>query len=215
MTRWLERTPAVLETWYPGQEGGRALAEVLFGAVNPSGKLPVSFERRWEDSAAAGSYYPDAKKRIAYREGIFLGYRHFDQKGKKPPLFPFGHGLSYTKFKYANLTVTPAAVAGDAQVTVAFDVTNTGAREGAEVAQVYVADGHAPVPRPPKELKGFARLPLKPGETRRAEVKLDRRAFAYFDAKAKAWKAAPGAFQILVGPSSRQIALEGKVTLRD
>jgi beta-glucosidase len=213
MTRFVDHVPAIIQTWYPGQEGGTALAEVLFGDVTPSGKLPVTFERRFEDGAAAGSYYPDANKRIAYREGVFLGYRHFDKTGGKP-LYPFGHGLSYTRFKYGALQVAPEVTTGDAPVTVSFDVTNVGARRGAEVAQLYVGDRHAPVPRPPKELKGFAKVDLQPGETRRVQLTLDRRALSYFDVGSKQWRAAPGTFDLMIGSSSRQIELTGKLTLK-
>jgi beta-glucosidase len=213
MTRFIDHVPAVIETWYPGQEGGTALAEVLLGDVNPSGKLPVTFERRFEDSAVAASYYPDSNKRIVYKEGVFLGYRHFDKTGQKP-LFPFGHGLSYTRFKYGALTVTPEAMTGDAPVTVSFDVTNVGRRRGAEIAQLYVGDRHAPVPRPPKELKGFAKVDLAPGETKRVQILVDRRALSYFDVTTKKWRAEPGAFELLVGSSSRKIELSGKLMLQ-
>jgi beta-glucosidase len=213
MSRWVDGTHAIVQAWYPGQEGGRALAQLLFGEFSPSGKLPVTFERRLEDGATFGSYLPDQDGKIAYREGVFLGYRHFDKAGTKP-LFPFGHGLSYTKFKYGNLAVSPAVMAVDGVVTVAFDVTNQGHREGAEVAQVYVGDRQKAVPRPPKELKGFAKVKLAPGQTKRVQVVLDRRAFSYYDEKAKAWKAAPGDFDILVGSSSQQIELRGKATLK-
>jgi beta-glucosidase len=211
MTRFADRVPAIVAAWYPGQEGGTALAEVLFGDVNPSGKLPVTFERSFQDSAVRDSYYPDAKKHIAYKEGVFVGYRHFDQ-AKKKPLFPFGHGLSYTRFKYGGLTVSPAA--GDAPVTVSFDVTNTGGRRGAEVAQVYVGERRPPLPRPPKELKGFAKVDLAPGETKHVQVTLDRRAFSFYDVAAKRWRVQPGTFDVLVGSSSRQIELTGTVSLR-
>ena len=211
MSRWEDKVPAIVQAWYPGQEGGRALAQLLFGEVSPSGKLPVSFEQRAEDGAAFANYLPDKNGRIAYREGLFLGYRHFDQSRIKP-LFPFGHGLSYTKFGYANLAVKPEVATGDGSVTVAFDVSNRGQREGAEVAQVYVGDRHAPVPRPPKELKGFAKVKLAPGQTQRVHITLDRRAFSYFDDRTMSWQAAPGDFDILVGSSSQRIELRGKVT---
>jgi beta-glucosidase len=215
MSRWLGHVPALMQVWYAGQEAGVALAQLLFGDVSPSGKLPVSFERHAEDSATYKSYYPGPDKKIVYSEGVFLGYRHFDKTGIKP-LFPFGYGLSYTTFKYGGLAVTPDAVpaAGGGTVTVSFDVTNSGRREGAEVAQLYVADQHAALPRPPKELKGFAKLHLKPGETRRVQIALDRRAFSYFDPKLGAWRADPGEFQLLVGSSSQAIELRGKVSLR-
>jgi beta-glucosidase len=213
MSSWLEGTPALLHAFYPGQEGGVALGEILFGDVNPSGKLPVSFERRWRDNATADSYYDaDGDGHVAYREGVFLGYRHLEHQGIEPQ-FAFGHGLSYTTFRYSHLTVSPAAVAGDQQVTVSFDVTNSGKRSGAEVAQVYVGDRHARVPRPVKELKGFARTSLAPGRTGRLTVVLDRRAFSYYDAGEKRWRADPGDFEILVGGASDRIALTGKVSL--
>ncbi|HVY37765.1 MAG TPA: glycoside hydrolase family 3 C-terminal domain-containing protein [Polyangia bacterium] len=213
MTGFVDRVPAILQNWYPGQEGGTALAEILFGDVSPSGKLPVTFERSWGDGAAADSYYPDAQKRIRYAEGVFVGYRHFDRARKKP-LFPFGHGLSYTRFEYGGLSISPATATGDGAVTVAFDVTNAGTRAGAEVAQVYVSERRPPVPRPAKELKGFAKVVLRPGEVKRVEVALDRRAFAFYDVAAKSWRVQPGVFDLLVGSSSRRIELSGTVTRR-
>jgi beta-glucosidase len=211
MTRWIEKIPAVLQAWYPGQEGGTALAQILFGEVNPSGKLPATFERQWEDSAVHDSYYPDADKHVRYSEGVFLGYRHFDKSNVKP-LFPFGYGLSYTTFKYGALAVTPDTVQGDAPVTVSFDLTNTGLREGEETAEVYVGEPNATVPRPIKELKGFAKVDLKPGETKTVSVTLNRRAFSYYDVKTSQWTADPGIFEIKVGSSSQKIELTGQVT---
>jgi beta-glucosidase len=146
-----------------------------------------------------------------YKEGIFVGYRGYERNGTKP-LFPFGHGLSYTTFRYSNLRVSQAV--GEPTVwRVSFDVTNTGAREGAEVAQVYVGDHHAKVPRPAKELKGFSKINLRPGETRRVTVPLDSRALSYYDISGKQWVAEPGVFDILVGRSSEQIELRGKLNL--
>jgi beta-glucosidase len=211
MAPWVDQIPALLQAWYPGQEGGTALAQLLFGEFNPSGRLPISIERRWEDNAVHDSYYPKkGEKKVEYREGVFVGYRHFDKSGIKP-LFPFGYGLSYTTFAFKNLTVSPAS--GDQLVTVAFDVSNTGARSGAEVAQVYVGDKHAKVPRPVKELKGFARVELNPGETKHVQVTLDRRAFSYYDVKSHSWAVAPGDFDIYVARSSAEIELTGKATL--
>jgi beta-glucosidase len=212
MTAWVDHVPALLEAWYPGQEGGTAVAQVLFGEFNPSGRLPISIERRWEDDAAYNSYYPkEGSKKVEYSEGIFVGYRHFDKSAVKP-LFPFGYGLSYTSFNYKNLTISPAS--SDDQVTVAFDITNTGSRAGADVAEVFVGDHHAPVPRPVKELKGFAKVNLNPGETKNVSVKLDRRAFSYYDVKTHAWTVAPGDFDVFVARSAADIELTGKVTLR-
>jgi len=214
MTRWVDRVPALVHAWYPGQEGGTALAQLLFGDFSPSGKLPVSFERRWEDSAVFDSYYPQGDtKKVTYTEGVFLGYRHFDKAATKP-LFPFGYGLSYTKFKYSNLAISPDIMKEDGTITVSFDVTNTGEREGSEVAQVYVGDRHASVPRPVKELKGFAKIHLMPGETHRASVTIDRRALSFYDVSNKRWKAEPGDFDIYVASSAEQINLQGKLTLQ-
>jgi beta-glucosidase len=213
MTRWIDKVPGLIHAWYPGEEGGTALAQILFGDVSPSGKLPASFERRWEDSAAFDSYYPREDKKIEYKEGIFLGYRHFDRSTVKP-LFPFGFGLSYTRFQYSGLTVTPASSNLTAPVTVSFEVQNVGQREGAEVAEVYVGDTYSSVLRPVKELKGFAKVNLKSGESKRVSVKLDRRSFSYFDVTKHAWSAEPGDFNILVGSSSQKIELQGKFTLK-
>jgi beta-glucosidase len=212
MTGWIDKVPGLIHAWYPGQEGGTALAQILFGDVSPSGKLPASFERRWGDNAAFDSYYPKQDKKVEYKEGIFLGYRHFDRSTVKP-LFPFGFGLSYTKFQYSDLTVTPASSDLTAPVAVSFSLRNVGPREGAEVAEVYVGDSHSSVPRPVKELKGFAKVNLRPGESKRVSVNLDRRSFSYFDVKKHDWNAAPGDFDILVGSSSAKIELLGKLRL--
>jgi beta-glucosidase len=219
MTSWLDRVPALVQAWYPGQEGGTALAEILFGDVNPSGRLPVTFERRWEDNPVHDSYYPEAgTKRVVYKEGVFVGYRGYERNGTKP-LFPFGFGLSYTTFKYSNLSIKPFAGTvsnGNSSGTryeVSFEVKNTGTREGADVAQVYVGDPQTKVPRPPKELKGFAKVSLRPGETKKVSVILDSRSLSYYDVNAKQWRAEPGDFNVLVGHSSEQIELRGKLRL--
>jgi beta-glucosidase len=216
---WLDGVPALLHAWYPGQEGGTALAEILCGDVNPSGKLPVTLERRLEDNPTHGSYYAEAgTNRILYREGIFVGYRGYERAGTRP-LFPFGHGLSYTTFKYANLgiEIVSESAGGDRaagpKYEVSFDVTNTGERAGAEVAQIYVGERRARVPRPAKELKGFAKISLRPGETKRVRVMLDGRAFSYYDVADKRWRAEPGEFDVSVGRSSAQLELRGKLVL--
>jgi beta-glucosidase len=214
MTRWIDQVPAVLHAWYPGQEGGTALAQILFGEVSPSGKLPASFERHWEDNAAFANYYPKAGgKHVEYKEGIFAGYRHFDRAQVKP-LFPFGYGLSYTTFQYSDLKISPSSGDLSGPITVSFNLKNTGPRQGAEVAEVYVGDSHASVPRPVKELKGFAKVNLLPGETRQVTVNLDRRAFSFYDVEKAGWKAEPGKFSILVGSSSAKIELQGDFALR-
>jgi beta-glucosidase len=213
MTRWIERVPALLHTWYPGQEGGTALAQVLFGAYSPSGKLPASFEHRWEDNPTFKSYYPKkGDKHIEYTEGIFLGYRHYDRSTVKP-LFPFGFGLSYTHFEYSDLKIIPVPTMSKGLVSVSFKIKNTGHREGAEVAELYVGDSHASVPRPVKELKGFEKVSLQPGETKQVTLLLDRRAFSFFDLMKHDWHAEPGDFAILVGSSSFDIKLRGNFKL--
>lgn len=216
-SRWLDRVPALLQAWYPGQEGATAIAEILCGDVTPSGRLPISFERRWEDNPVHDSYYPEpGSRRVVFKEGVFVGYRGYEKNGVKP-LFPFGYGLSYTTFSYANLALkaVPSA-AGDRsgpRYEASFDVKNTGTREGADVAQLYVGEARPKVPRPAKELKGFARVALEPGETKRVSIALDGRAFSYYDATARKWRITPGRFDVLLGRSSDQIELRGTLTL--
>ena len=214
-TTWIDKVPALVEGWYGGQAGGRAMAEILFGDVNPSGHLPATFERRAEDNPTFNNYYPDPSEdakpnpKVVYKEGIFVGYRGYEKNGVKP-LFPFGYGLSYTTFAFKGLKVQKGA---GAAATAEFDVTNTGQRAGAEVAQVYVSDTHAPVPRPKHELKGFERVELAPGETKHVSVPLDARAFAYWDEKAHHWTVDPGKFTISVGDSVESLPLTGSVEL--
>jgi beta-glucosidase len=211
MNRWLGHVPALFESWYAGQEQGTALAQLLFGEYSPSGKLPVTFERSWEENPAHDNYYPKSgEKRIEYKEGVFFGYRYFDKVPVKPQ-FPFGYGLSYTTFAYKNLSITPASAAGEQVIDVSFEVTNTGHRAGAEVAEVYVGEPNASVPRPVKELKGFIKVQLNAGETQRVSVTLDRRAFAYYNIKNHDWTVDAGDFNVYVGSSSAQIDLTGKI----
>ncbi len=210
MTGWLGEIAGLLHTWYPGQEGGTAIAEILFGDVNPSGRLPASFEKRWEDNATFNSYYAKDKK-LPYTEGIFVGYRHFDAK-YIGPLFPFGFGLSYTTFEYKELKVTPSSSATSPKVSVEFEVVNTGARAGAEVAQVYVGEVNPGLPRPVRELKGFEKVWLKPGESTKVSIMLDKQAFAYYDVASKRWTVKPGSFLIGVGSSSRRMRFSQPVT---
>jgi beta-glucosidase len=212
-TAWIDKVPALLESWYGGQAGGTALAEILLGVTNPSGHLPATFERRAEDNPTYTNYYPeDDSKKVIYKEGIFVGYRGYEHNHVKP-LFPFGFGLSYTTFKFANIAVTPESAGSDPQVTVSFDVTNTGDRAGAEVAQVYVSEEHPSVPRPERELKGFDRVMLAPGATSHVTVALDARAFAYYDVGGKKWTIEPGRFAIEVGDSVESLPLKGTVEL--
>ena len=205
MTSWLDKVEGVIEAWYPGQEGGSALAEILFGDVNPSGHLPATFERRWEDNPTHDNYYPEkGTNRVVYKEGVFIGYRGYEHNGTKP-LFPFGYGLSYTTFKYGNLKAD--------EHEVSFDVTNTGSRAGDAVPEVYIAAEQSSVPRPPKELKGFARVTLQPGETQTVRIPLNNRSFAYYNVEGNNWRAEKGVYDVLVGSSSAQIELTGKITL--
>ncbi len=213
MTRWSDRVPAVLYAWYGGQEVGHAVGDLLFGMAAPSGKLPVTFPRRIEDSTAYG-HYPGENLHVEYEEGIFVGYRGFDRK-KVEPLFPFGHGLSYTTFEYAGLTVSPANVKADGKVDVGVQVRNTGSRAGAEVVQVYVHDVESSLPRPEKELKAFGRVMLQPGESRALTFTLDRSALQFFDPAKGDWVAEKGAFDVLVGSSSRDIRQKGAFSLVD
>jgi beta-glucosidase len=210
MEGWLNAVPALIEHWYPGEAGGNALADVLFGDVNPSGRLPVTFLRRWEDSPAFGRY--PGKSAVDYAEGIFVGYRHFDRE-RLEVLFPFGHGLSYTTFGYSNLAVSRVSLPGPLKVDVSVDIQNTGARSGAEVVQLYVHAPASPVERPVKELKGFRKLVLGTGEKGTVKFSLDTRSFAYFDTGRKEWVVPPGEYEILLGRSSRDIALQAKVQI--
>jgi beta-glucosidase len=205
MGSWIARTPAVLQAWYGGMEAGDAIARVLFGDVNPSGKLPCTFPRTLADSPAhALDAWPGKNGVVQYKEGILVGYRWFDAK-RIEPQYPFGHGLSYTTFAYAHLAVRPAR-AGEEGVAVAeVDVANTGKRAGAEVVQLYVRDPEASLPRPPQELKAFAKVSLKPGEHRTVSLPLGREAFAFYDPARKSWVAEAGKFVIAVGSSSRDL----------
>jgi len=219
MNEWLQRMPAVIESWYPGQEGGRALAEILFGEVNPSGRLPVTFEQKLEDNPTFNSYYPESNSnRVVYKEGVFVGYRGFEDNGTKP-LFPFGYGLSYTTFKYSNLSIKPLsdrASMSDLSETryeVSFNITDTGSREGAEIAQLYIGAPHGKVRRPLKELKGFSKVMLHPGETKHVSVILGARAFSYYDVDSKQWRVESGNYDVLIGRSLDQMELRGKLAL--
>lgn len=209
MSRWAGSAPAILHALYPGQEGGIALGEIISGAVNPSAKLPFTIERRWEDSPAAGNYDETrSERKVYYREGIFTGYRGYDRSGVKP-LFAFGHGLSYTSFGYSDLSLKRK----DRGVEVSFTVTNTGDREGAEVAQVYVGDLKCRLPRPEKELKEFCKVKLLPGESRRVSLRLGEEAFRFYDPAKGDWVVEPGEFSVKVGGASDSLPLSGTIRL--
>jgi beta-glucosidase len=211
MTKWVDSVPAIVDMWYGGQEGGHGIADVLFGDVNPSGKLPFSFLKEWRDSPAYG-HYPGANLRVDYAEGIYVGYRYFE-KHKTALQYPFGYGLSYTSFDYSDLKITPANASETQPVEVSLSLRNSGSRAGAEIVELYVHDGHSSVDRPIKELKGFRRVELAPGETKAIRFTLDLSAFAYYSTAKKDWVAEPGEFQILVGASSQDIKLKGNLEL--
>ena len=227
---WLDKVPAVLHLYYPGQEGGTAVAQILFGQHNPEGKLPVSFDRSWETSPSSKWYRGDPKnnttlntigedgkpkdytvEHIQYGDKLMVGYRYWTTTGKHP-LYPFGYGLSYTTFKFSRLQA-PASAAPGSTVSVGFDVTNTGNEAGAEVAQLYVSDPSAQVDRPERELKGFAKVRLAPGETRHVTLTLDTRAFSYWDPPAHKWIVDPGKFILRVGDSSENTPLTADIDL--
>jgi len=210
---WADAAPALLEAWYPGEEDGNAVAAVLFGEVNPSGKLPITFPRRSEDTfAASRERYPGLHQVVKYTEGIYVGYRFYDEK-KIEPLFPFGFGLSYTKFTFSNLRVGPPSIAHT--VLVEFDVANAGAVVGTEVAQIYVAmPSSAAVPQPPKQLKAFQKVKIEPGKSTHVVLTLDERAFQYWDVASHGWITAPGTYGVMVGSSSRDLPLNAQLQIR-
>lgn len=211
MAPWMEGAHAILMAWYPGQEGGTAVAEILTGKVSPSGKLPISMEAAPEDNPSFATYFDkDSKQsRTSYSEGIFTGYRGYDKTGVKP-LYPFGFGLSYSTFKYSNLTVEKHP---DGKVEVSFDVTNTGKRDAAEVGQVYVRDISCSVPRPLKELKGYDKHFIGKGKTVRFSAVLDSDAFTFYSTASHSFVLEGGEFEILAGPSSADLPLKATIVL--
>jgi len=202
---WVSRVPAMLDAFYPGQDGGTAVAEILLGKTNPSGKLPFTWEKRWEDCPAYGNY-PTARTPNAniYKEGVFAGYRGFDAKGVEP-LFPFGFGLSYTTFDFSNAAAT---LDGSGNVQVTATIRNSGSRAGTDVVQVYIEPPQADVPRPVRELKAFTRIALAPGESKPVTLSIAKSDLAYWDPGTKAWVVTPGAYAARVGDSSRNLPLK-------
>ncbi len=229
-SRWLDKVPVFMQLWYPGQEGGSAVAQILFGKHDPEGKLPVTFDRSWESNPSFSWYNGDPKdntilhtigadgqpkdytiEHVKYGDKLMVGYRYWTTTGKKP-LFPFGFGLSYTTFKFSNLVV-PATAKSGSTVPVSFDVTNSGSVAGAEVAQLYVSDPSAQVDRPERELKGFEKVRLAPGATQHVTLSLDARAFSFWDESAHKWIIDPGKFVIRVGDSSEHTPLDAAIDL--
>lgn len=207
---WAGKVAAIVQGWYLGSEAGTSLAAVLMGDVNPSGKLPFTFPARLEDVPAhsLGQYSAARSKDVTtvqYNEGIFVGYRWTDRQKKVQPLFSFGHGLSYTTFEYGKPVVDKREMKADEQLTVTVPVKNTGSREGKEVVQLYIRDKKSSVERPVKELKGFCKVSLKPGEEKEVSFTIDRTALSYFDAGSHQWMAEPGAFEAIVAASATDI----------
>jgi beta-glucosidase len=213
---WINQVRGLIQAFYPGQNGGQAIAEILFGTVNPSGKLPISWEKLAQDNPAFATFPMPLNQHpttLNYSEGIFIGYRGYEHNHIQP-LFPFGFGLSYTTFAFSNLKIAPPAFNGHAPVKVSFTVTNTGQRAGAEVAELYVGQQNPTIVRPIKELKGFEKVYLNPGQSQKVTLTLDQRSFAYFNTTNEKWDAVAGAYNVVVGDSSDNTPLKGQVTLK-
>ncbi len=209
---WIEQVGAALQLWYPGQESGNALADLLFGDLNPSGRLPTTFPRRLEDNPTHTTY-PGEDGKVLYGEGIFVGYRYYDRK-KVDPLFEFGHGLSYTEFEYSALTLNASEYSEGETIELRLELRNSGERAGQEVVQVYLRDLESSRARPERELKAFAKIALEPGEKRSLELSLDRRSLSSYDPAASAFVPEAGEFEVLVGASSRDIRQRARFTLK-
>lgn len=209
MSQWVDNAKGIIQAWYPGMEGGNALAKIIFGQVNPSGKLPVSFPKKLQDSPAIKlGQYPGDGVTVNYLDDIYVGYRYYDTFNVEPQ-FPFGFGLSYTSFRYSNLQVSTSGKTA----TVTFNIKNTGKMDGAEVTQLYIKQEKLNLPRPEKELKGFEKVFLKAGEEKKITLTLNEDAFEYFNDVKNEWEMDPGVFDFIVGSSSRDIRLNGKATL--
>ena len=210
---WLQKVAAVVQAWYPGQECGNAIADVLFGDITPSGKLPQTFPVRLEDNPAYLNF-PGENGKVYYGEGLFVGYRYYDAK-HIVPLFPFGFGLSYTTFDYGALQLSTQQIGPDDTLQATVEITNTGERAGKEVVQMYLRDAQASLQRPEKELKGFAKVQLEPGERKTVTLSIARDAQAYYDDRARMWVAEAGEFEVLVGASSQDIRASARFVLTD
>lgn len=212
ISRCVRKVPSVIQAWYPGVEDGNVLADILFGVVNPSGKLPDTFARVRADYPDFGNY-PGGPGYVKYAEGIFVGYRHFDKAGIEP-LFPFGHGLSYTSFDYSDMALSSGQMHRGGKVQVSMTLSNTGSRYGEEVVQLYVGELQPTVERPVKELKGFRKVGLKPGEEKTVIFDLDESALSFYDVSAKKWRANSGRYEIAIGASSRDLRLKKVMELQ-
>jgi beta-glucosidase len=215
MASWLPDVKAVLMAWYPGQQGGLAVSEIITGKISPSGKLPISIEKKFEDNPVYESYYENVDRirtpninpysRVEYREGLFVGYRGYEADGVEP-LFPFGFGLSYTDFEYSDLKIARTKDGA----TLTFALKNVGKRAAAEIAQVYVGDMEASLIRPAKELKGFEKVFLEPGQSKMVTIDLGENAFRFYDPVKHQWVVEPGLFKVYIGSSSADIRLTGE-----
>jgi len=218
MASWLPDVKAVLMAWYPGQQGGLAVSEIITGKVSPSGRLPISIEKNFSDNPVYESYYENVDRirtkninpysRVEYREGLFVGYRGYEAQNKAP-LFPFGYGLSYSEFEYSDLKITPS----ETGCVVTLNVKNVGRMTASETVQVYVGDQECSLVRPKKELKGFEKVSLAPGQTKTVTVTLGENAFRFYDPVMHQWQIEPGLFNIYVGSSSADIRLTGEYNL--
>ena len=228
MTNWNDKAKAIIYAWYVGQNGNKALAEILSGKTNPSGKLPITIEKEFKDSPGYG-YLPEGESLytrwnfmkekehpvfdIHYTEGIFSGYRWYEKKNIEP-LYPFGFGLSYTTFEYSDLTVSKELFAENDILNISFKVKNVGKMNGAETAQLYIQDIESSVPRPVKELKGFKKVELESGQSTTVILELSKKDFSFWNPETKDWFAEKGAFVLQVGSSSRDIKLQQQVVLQ-
>lgn len=208
---WADRVPAILNEFLTGQAAGSAVCDILFGDVNPSGKLAETYPMALEDNSSA-NYFPGNQVSVEYREGVYVGYRYYDS-ANIPVRFPFGHGLSYTTFEYSDIKLSADSIKDTDKLTVTFKIKNTGDRDGAEAAQLYVSDVESTIYRPVKELKGFKKVFLKAGEEKEVSIDLEKRAFAFYNIDAHAWQVESGEFKILVGASSRDIRLTASVNI--
>jgi beta-glucosidase len=212
MDKWLGKVQGVVFAWFGGQEMSYAISDILSGKFNPSGKLPVTFPKRWEDCSAFSSYKKESGI-TQYSDGIFVGYRHFEHN-KIEPLFPFGFGLSYTNFAYTNLKLSTNELSQNDKLNLTFEIKNTGKVAGSEIPQLYIRDVKSSVERPVKELKGFSKIFLKPGETKTITFTVDKSALSFYDVNSKSFVAEPGEFEILIGSSSEKIELKDKFVLK-
>lgn len=215
MESFIDDAPSVVQCWYAGMEGGYAMAKVLFGDINPSGKLPVTFPKKLEQLPSLSTCEFPQNVNVEYKEGIFVGYRHFD-KENIDPLFCFGHGLSYTTFKYSNLKVKTKKNGSEIKIKISFSIKNTGGVEGSEVAQIYISDLVSSLERPIKELKAFKKVKLSEGEKKEIEIELDKTALAFYsDVVESLWMYEAGIFEVLVGSSSKDIRLQEKFEVEE